>query len=137
MFQIWGYTEQICTIYTAEKTTRKVTKNWSWPFLISQALKISNINTGHKFKNVWNTRYKLQTRIVKFNDQKKIAKKLKLRINITNWNWPCLISQLLKISNINTGHKFKIVWNMRHNLHTRHVQFTDQKKVWICTNSTN
>ena len=51
----------ICTIYRPEKTTKKVTKNWNWPFLISQQLKISNINTGHKSQMVWK-RHNLQTR---------------------------------------------------------------------------
>ena len=51
-----------------------------------------------------------------------------------NWNWLFLISQLLKISNINTGHKSKMVWNKRHKLQTKIVQFKDQKKVWIGTN---
>ena len=69
--------------------------------------------------------YNLQAR-------KKTAKKV-----TKNWNWPFLISQLLKISNINTGHKSKMFWNKRHNLQTRIVQFADQKKVWIGTNSTN
>ena len=105
------------------KTAKNVTKKWNWPFLISQPLKISNINTSHKFKIVWNKRYNLQTRIVKLTDQKSIAKKVN-----ENWNWPFLISQLLQISNINTGHKFEIIWYKEHNLLTRIVQFTDQKK---------
>ena len=66
-----GHTDQIYTIYRPEKTAEKVTKNWIWPFLISQLLEISNINIGHKFKIVWNIRYNLQTRIVQFTDQKK------------------------------------------------------------------
>ena len=115
-----------------KKTARKVTKNWNWPFLISQPLKISNINTGHKFKMVWNRRHNLQARIVQFTDQKKTAKKV-----TKNWNWPFLISQRLKISNINTGHKFKIFWNRKHNLLTWIIQFTAQKKIWISTNSAN
>ena len=53
------------------------------------------------------------------------------------WNWPLSISQLLKISNINTGHESKMVWNKSHNLQTISVQFAGQKKVWIGTNSTN
>ena len=69
---------------------------------------------------------------VQFTDQKKTAKKV-----TKNWNWPFLISQLLKIFNINTDHKSKMVWNKRHNLQARTVQFADQKKVWIGTNSTN
>ena len=109
-----------------KKTAKKVTKNWNWPFLISQPLKISNINTGHKLKMVWNRRSNLETRIVQFTDQKKTAKKV-----TKNLNWPFLISQQLKISNINTGHKFKIVWNVTHNFLTRTVQITDQRKVWI------
>ena len=74
-----------------KKTARKVTKNWNWPFLISQTLKISNINTSHKFKMVWNRRYNLQTRTVKFTDQKKTAKKV-----TKNLNWSFLISQPTK-----------------------------------------
>ena len=65
----------------------------------------------------------IQTCFVQFTDQKKTTKK-----ETKNWNWPFLISQQLKISNINTGHKSKMVWNNRHNLQTRNVQFTDQKK---------
>ena len=58
--------------------------------------------------------------------------------NVTkNWNWPFLGSQLLNISNINTGHKSKMVWNKKNNLRSRIVQFGDQKKVWTDTNSTN
>ena len=91
MFKIWRYTDQIYIIYIPQKKARKVTKKWNWPFLTSQPLKISNINTGHKFKMVWNRRYNLQTRIVQFTDQKKTAKKI-----TKNWNWPFLISQLLK-----------------------------------------
>ena len=132
MFKIWGYKTRFVDFTDQKKTARKVTKNWNWPFLISQPLKISNINTGHKFKMVWNRRHNLQARIVQFTDQKKTAKKV-----TKNWNWPFLISQQLKISNINTGHKFKIVWNVRHNFLTRIVQITDQKMVWIGTNSTN
>ena len=45
------------------------------------------------------------------------------------------MSQQLKISNIKTGHKSKVVWNKKDNLQTRTVQFADQKKVWISTNS--
>ena len=74
-----------------KKTARKVTKNWNWPFLISHTLKISNINTDHKFKMVWNRRYNLQTRTVKFTDQKKTAKKV-----TKNLNWSFLISQPTK-----------------------------------------
>ena len=70
---MWGYTDQICKIYRPEKKARKVTKNWNWPFLKSQRLKISNINTDHKFKMVWNKRYNLQTRIVYFTEQEKTA----------------------------------------------------------------
>ena len=132
IFKMWRYTDQICTIYRPQKTARKVTKNWNWPFLISQPLKISNINTGHKLKMVWNRRSNLETRIVQFTDQKKTAKKV-----TKNWNWPFLISQQLKISNINTGHTFKILWNRRFNLLTWIIQITDQKNVWIVTNSTN
>ena len=126
--------EDIQTRFVQFTSTKfaQVTKNWNWSLLISQPLKISNINTGHKFKMVWNRRHNLQARIVQFTDQKKTAKKV-----TKNWNWPFLISQLLKISNINTGHKSKMVWNKRHNLQTRIVQFADQKKVWIGTNSTN
>ena len=131
MFKIWEYTDQICIIYRPEKKARKVTKNWDWPFLISQPLEISNINIGHKFKMVWNRRYNLQTKIVQFIDQKKTANKV-----TKNWNWLFLISQKLKISNINTGHKFKILSNRRNNLLTWIIQITDQKKVWIGANST-
>ena len=60
-----------CTIYRPEKTAKKVTKTWNWLFLISQLLKISNINTDHESKMVWNKRHNLQTRIVPFADQKK------------------------------------------------------------------
>ena len=69
---------------------------------------------------------------VKFKDQKKTAKKV-----TKNWSWPFLISQQLKISNINTDDKSKMVRNKRHNLQTRIVQFADQKKVWLGTNSIN
>ena len=69
---------------------------------------------------------------VQFTDQKKTAKQV-----TKNWNWPFLVSQLLNISNINTDHKSKMVWNKRHNLKTRIVQLADQKKVWIGTNSTD
>ena len=48
-----------------------------------------------------------------------------------NWNWLFLIFQQLKITNINIGHKFKIVWNVRHIFLTRILQITDQKKVWM------
>ena len=133
---MWWYTDLIyrpdVQFTDQKKTAKKVTKNWNWPFLISQPLKISNINTGYKLKMVWNRRSNLETRIVQFTDQKKTAKKV-----TKNLNWPFLISQLLKISNINTDHKSKMVWNKRHNLQTRIVQFADQKKVWIGTNSTN
>ena len=44
---------------------------------------------------------------------------------------------LLKSSNISTDHKSKMVWNKRHNLQIRLVQFTGRKRVWIGTNSTN
>ena len=71
---MWGHTDQIYTIYRPEKTAEKVTKNWIWPFLISQLLEISNINIGHKF------RYNLQTRIVQFTDQKKKTAKEVIRI---------------------------------------------------------
>ena len=70
-----------------KKIARKVTKNWNWSFLISQPLKISNINTGHKFKMVWNSKYNLHTRFVQFTNQKKTAKTV-----TKNWNWPFLIS---------------------------------------------
>ena len=125
------YRPDLYNLHTTKKA-RKVTKKWNWPFLTSQPLKISNINTGHKFKMVWNRRYNLQTRIVQFTDQKKTAKKI-----TKNWNWSFLISQQLKMSNINTGYKFKIVWNLRHNLLTRIKQFADQKKVSIGKNSIN
>ena len=69
--QMKWYTDLICTIYRPEKTTEKVTKNWNWP-LISQQLKISNINTGHNSKMVWNKRHNLQIRIVQFADQKRV-----------------------------------------------------------------
>ena len=126
------YRTDLYNLQTRKKTARKVTKNWNWPFLISQPLKISNINTGHKLKMVWNRRSNLETRTVQFTDQKKTAKKV-----TKNWNWPFLISQQLKISNINTGHTFKILWNRRFNLLTWIIQITDQKNVWIVTNSTN
>ena len=45
--------------------------------------------------------------------------------------------ELLKTSYINTGHNFKVAWNKKLNLETRTVQFADQEKVWIGTNSTN
>ena len=70
-----------CTIYKLGKTAKKVTKNWNWPFLISQLLKISNINTDHESKMVWNKRHNLQSRIVQFEDQKKVW----LGTNSTNW----------------------------------------------------
>ena len=56
-----------------------------------------------------------------------------------NWNWPSLISQLLKTSNINTSHKYKMVWNKRHNFQTRILEFGDQKNSLDSTdtNSTN
>ena len=57
---------------------------------------------------------------VQFTDQKKAAKKV-----TKNLNWPFLISQLLKTSNIITGHKSKMAWNKRHNLQTKILQFTD------------
>ena len=60
-----------------EKTTKKVTKIWNWPFIIFQQLKISNINTGDKSKMVWNKRHNLQTSIVQFTDQKKSLNKHK------------------------------------------------------------
>ena len=126
------YRTDLYNLQTRKKTARKVTKNWNWPFLISQPLRNSNINTGHKLKMVWNRRSNLETRIVQFTDQKKTAK-----IVTKNWNWPFLISQQLKISNINTGHTFKILWNRRFNLLTWIIQITDQKNVWIVTNSTN
>ena len=69
---------------------------------------------------------------VQFTDQKKMLKKV-----TKNWNWPVLIFQLLKISNINTDHKSNMIWSKRHNLQTKNVQFADQKKVWIGTSSTN
>ena len=69
---------------------------------------------------------------VQFTDQKKMLKKV-----TKNWNWPVLIFQLLKISNINTDHKSKMVWYKRPNLESRIVQFEDQKKVWIGTNIAN
>ena len=31
---LW-YTDLICTIYRPEKTAKKVTNNWQWPFLIT------------------------------------------------------------------------------------------------------
>ena len=62
----------MCTIYWPEKTARKVTKNWNWPFLIFQQLKITNINIGHKFKIVWNVRHIFLTRILQITDQKKV-----------------------------------------------------------------
>ena len=74
----------------------------------------------------------IQTWFVQFTDQKKTTEKV-----TKNWNWPFLISQQLKISNIDIGHKSKIVWNKRYNLQTRTVQFADQKKVWLGTNSIN
>ena len=53
-------------------------------------------------------------------------------------NDPVLNISLLKISNINTLHKSKMVWNKRYNLQTKLVQFTDQKEVWVIDkNSTN
>ena len=65
---MFWYTDLICTIYR----TKKVTKNWNWPFLMSQQLKISNIKTGHKSKVVWNKKDNLQTRTIQFADQKKV-----------------------------------------------------------------
>ena len=65
----------------------------------------------------------MQIWFAQFTDQKKTTKK-----ETKNWNWAFLKIKLLKISNINTGHKSKIVWNKRHNLLTRTVQFADQKK---------
>ena len=103
-----------------------------------KTLKIKKLNTKNpKIKHCPYSKYvmiyrpDLQT-WSKFTDQKKTAKKV-----TENWNWPFLISQLPKMSNINTGHKSKMVWNKMHNLQSRIVQFADQKKVWIGTNSTN
>ena len=56
-----------------------------------------------------------------FTDQKRTLKK-SLRTETD------LISQLLKISNINTAHKSKMVGNKRQTLQTRIVQLADQKK---------
>ena len=71
----------------------------------------------------------IQIWCVQFTDRKETAKKV-----TRNWNWPFLIFQQLKISNINTGDKFKMVWNKKHNLQTRIVQFITQENVWINTN---
>ena len=54
-----------------------------------------------------------------------------------NWNWSFLKSHPLKFSNIITGQKFKMFWNKRHNFQPRNVQFTDQRKAWLVTDSTN
>ena len=54
-----------------KKTSKKVTKILNWAFLISQQLKIYNINTGYESKMVWNKRHILQTRILQFVDQKR------------------------------------------------------------------
>ena len=74
----------------------------------------------------------IQTWFVQFTDQQKKAKKV-----TKNLNWPFLVSQLLKIFNINIDHKSKIVWNRKNNLQTWIVQSSDQKKAWIGTNSAN
>ena len=74
----------------------------------------------------------IQTWFVQFTDHNKTTEKV-----TKNWNWPFLISQYLKISNIKTGHKSKMVWNKKHNLQTKIAQFADHKKVWIGTNSIN
>ena len=74
----------------------------------------------------------IQAWLVQFTDQKETTKKV-----TKNGNWHFLISQQLKISNINTGQKSKMVWNRKNNLQNRTVQFAAQKKVWIATNSTN
>ena len=98
-------------------------------------LKTEKLNTENSqikycpcWKHVMIYRPDLQTWCTIYRAAKKLTK---------NWKWSFLISQLLKISSINTGHKSKMVWNKRHNLQTRIVQFADQKKVWIGTNSTN
>ena len=98
-----------------------------------KTLKTKKLNTKiPRIKHFLCSNYEdIQTRFVQFTDQKKTATKV-----TKNWSWLFLISKTLKISNINTDHKFKITLNMKHNLQARIVQFTDQKKVWIGTNST-
>ena len=94
-----------------KKAAKKVTKNWNWPFLISQPLEISNINTGHKFKMVWDRRFNLQTRFVQFTDQKKSLNRHKWYT--LNFLWIAILKHLQDIF---------------YDSKTQLIQFTDQQK---------
>ena len=59
-------------LQTSKKTAENVTKNWNWPFLITQPIKTSNTNIGYKSKIVWNKTHNLQTRIAQFTDHKNV-----------------------------------------------------------------
>ena len=79
--QNFGHVQNKSIVYRPDKYNLQartlafpVTKNWNWPFLISQQLKPSNINIGHKSKIVWNKGHIFQTRTVQFEDQKKSEK---------------------------------------------------------------
>ena len=52
MFKIYDDIQTFFVQFTEQKKTKKETKNWNWSFLISQQLKISKINTGHKSKMI-------------------------------------------------------------------------------------
>ena len=112
-----------------EKTAKKELKLL---LLNISLLESFNRNTAHKFKMVWNKKHNLQTRLAQFTDQKKISQKSNYKLKVTLLN-----ISVLKTSNINTAHKFKMIWNKRHNLQTRFELFTDQKNVWKGANSMN
>ena len=78
---VMTYRPDLYNLLTRKKTAKKVTKNWKWSFLISQQLKISNINIGHKSKMVRNKRHILQAGIVQFADQKIVW----IGANSINW----------------------------------------------------
>ena len=129
-------TDQNCNIFRSGKIARKVDLRYL------KMLKTKKLNTKKtQMKHflcsniaIFKICDDIQNWFVQSTDQKKTAKK-----GTKNWNWPSLISQLLKTSNINTSHKYKMVWNKRHNFQTRILEFGDQKNSLDSTdtNSTN
>ena len=126
---IYNLQRRTLTFPDQEKLLEKV----NWRYLKMLKTKKSNIKNS-QIKHCPCLKYVMIYRpdLYNLHTRKKTAKKV-----TKNWNGPFIISQQLKISNINTGHKSNMVWNKRHNLQARIVQFEDQKKVWIGTNSTN
>ena len=122
------YNLQIRTVIFSDQ--RKLLQKVDLRYL--KTLKTKKLNTKNpKIKHCPCSKYVMIYRPDLHNlpTRKKTAKK------VTRYsNWPFLIFQQIKISNINNGHKSKMVWNKKHNLQTKTVQFITQENIWIDTN---